>query len=208
MKAKLKNKYISIEGCIGSGKTTLAQLLGKEIKAKVLIEATKRHPFIRDFYLNPKDYAFQTEMNFILIHYHQLQKALQDDWFKHVVVSDFLFDKDFLFATLTLGDQKEFKLFKNTFDLFKTRIPTPDLVFYLRAPTKFLYQRIKNRGREFERNIPLVYLENLNKKYDDFFNNYPKKRLVVFDAISLDWRGNKSIAKEKVVNRMLKEISI
>lgn len=198
--------YITIEGCIGAGKTTLARLLGRKIRAKVLLEATKKHPFIRDFYSKPQDYAFQTEMNFILIHYHQLQKAKQAGWFKSTVVSDFLFDKDWLFAMLTLGKHREFQLFKNTFDLFKTRIPSPDLVFYLRAPAKFLYQRIRSRGRDFERNISFEYLEKLNKKYDDFFSKYPKEKLVVFNAASLDWERSSSIAKEKILSKVLKSI--
>lgn len=193
--------FIAIEGCIGTGKTTLAKLLASQYEANILLEATEKHPFIRDFYLKPIDYAFQTEMNFILIHYHQLQKIKQLGWFGNIVVSDFLFDKDLIFASLNLKNPLEFRLFKKTFDFLKKKIPEPDVVFYLKAPTKFLYKRIQERKREYEKNIPLKYLEELNKQYDRFFDNFPENKRIIFEAKSLDWRVNKDVSKEKVVSK-------
>jgi deoxyadenosine/deoxycytidine kinase len=198
--------FIVIEGCIGAGKTTLARLLAEKLKAKVLLEATKKHPFIKDFYLKPQDYAFQTEMNFILIHSHQVQKAKQSQWFDSILVSDFLFDKDLIFSSLTLKDYQEAKLFKNILVFLRKRIPRTDLVLYLKAPSEFLYKRIKKRGRDFERNIPFEYLNNLNKEYDRYFNSFPKKRLLVLDALALDWTKSKHASKQKIVNDIAKKI--
>lgn len=199
--------YIIFEGCISSGKTTLVQLLGNKIKGKILLEATNRHPFIRDFYDKPSEYAFQTEMNFILIHYHQLQKAKLSGWFEGEVVSDFLFDKDLLFANLTLKKNKvESKLFRRTFGYLKAKIPEPDLTVYLKAPTDFLIKRIKRRGRRFEENIPFEYLNALNNKYDKFFNKYPQNKTITLDITELDWQMDKRISKEKIATYLLKLI--
>ena len=196
--------FIAVEGCVGSGKTTLARLLGRKKKSRVLLEATRKHPFIRDFYQKPKEYAFQTEMNFILIHYHQLQKAKLNNWFKGIVVSDFLFDKDMLFANLTLKKNKmQFNLFKKTFSYLKARIPNPDLVFYLKAPTDFLYNRIKQRGRDFERDISFESLDALNKEYHKLFKKYPRNKKIILNIAELDWRIDKSISKEKVIEHIL-----
>jgi len=200
--------FIAIEGCIGSGKTTLVQLLAKRIKAKALLEATKKHPFIKDFYLKPQDYAFQTEMNFILIHSHQLQKATQANWFDGIVISDFLFDKDFLFASLTLHKPLEINLFQKTFNFLKNKIPEPDLVIYLKAPVEFLYERIRKRGRDFEKNIPFNYVKNLNKKYDHYFNSFSKNRLISFDATNLDWSKNEYANKKMIINNVAKKIEV
>ncbi len=194
--------YIVIEGCIGVGKTTLAELICTDICAKAILEATKKHPFIKDFYLKPANYAFQTEMNFILIHYHQLQKAKEAGWFNDVVVSDFYFNKDLIFASLTLTDQGEKRLFTQTFSFLKKRAPVPDLIIYLQANTDLLYKRIHNRGRTFEKNIPLKYLENLNKKYDKLFKRFPADRLIIVDSSEIDWE-KKNITKNKVISRLI-----
>ena len=114
---------VSLEGCIGTGKTTLARLIAEHYSGRVFLEETKKHPFIADFYLDPEGYAFQTEMNFILIHYHQLQRAQKQGLFEHLVFSDFVFDKDRLFADLTLKDPEEQRLFTLTYDLLKQRVP-------------------------------------------------------------------------------------
>ena len=115
--------FVGVEGCIGTGKTTLARMLAEHYLSQFLLEETKKHLFISDFYLDPARYAFQTEMNFILIHYHQLQLAQKEGLFERLVFTDFIFDKDRLFADLTLEDSEEQRLFTLTYDLLKQRVP-------------------------------------------------------------------------------------
>lgn len=177
--------FISIEGCIGVGKTTLARLCAEHYSAHLLCEETKKHPFIAEFYVDPSGYAFQTEMNFILIHYHQLQKARKEGLFKHIVFSDFIFDKDRIFADLTLEDREEEKLFTLTYDFLKNRIETPDLLICLKASTEFLFERIKKRGRDFEAKMPFDYLDRLNTKYNEFFESYNQSEKIVINAQDL-----------------------
>ena len=207
-KGKKLERFIAIEGCIGAGKSTMARLLAKRFKGKALLEASRKHPFIKEFYSKPKEYAFQTEMNFILIHYHQMQKARSFKWFdRNVVVSDFLFDKDLIFARMTLENSLEFELFKNTYDYFKPKLIIPDIVLYLKAPTEFLYRRIKRRGREFERNISFEYLDLLNRKYDKYFSKFPRKKNITIDVKNIDWKENKDTSKEKIVSHVYDLIS-
>jgi deoxyguanosine kinase len=178
--------FVAIEGCIATGKTTLAMFLASHYKGRSLLEETEKHPFIKDFYLDPQDYAFQTEMNFVLIHYHQLQQAKKDSLFNSLVFSDFLFDKDLIFASLTLRHSEEQRLFRLTYDFLKKRVSPPNLLICLKAPTKFLYERIQARGRQFEAPISFDYLDKLNQKYDEFFDRYKESQKIVLDATRLD----------------------
>lgn len=177
--------FTSIEGCIGTGKTTLARLLSTRYACTSLLEETGKHPFIADFYLDPVGYAFQTELNFVLIHYHQLQVARREGVFNHLVFSDFIFDKDRLFAELTLEDPQEQRLFRETYELLKQRVPSPDLLICLRAPTEFLFERIKRRGRQFESTISFEYLNRVNMKYDEFFDSYDQSEKIILNAPDL-----------------------
>jgi deoxyadenosine/deoxycytidine kinase len=177
--------WVAVEGCICTGKTTLAKVLAAHYGGLSLLEETKKHPFIAEFYLDLSGYAFETEMNFILIHYHQLQRAQREDLFKRLVFSDFVFDKDRLFADLTLKDHEEQRLFRLTYDLLKRRVPPTNLLICLKAPTDFLFERIRKRGREFETKIPFDYLDRVNAKYNEFFDSYDQSEKIIFNAPDL-----------------------
>ncbi|UCD51072.1 MAG: deoxynucleoside kinase [Phycisphaerales bacterium] len=177
--------FIGVEGCIGIGKTTLARFLAGHFASESLIEETSKHPCIREFYLDPEGFAFQTEMNFILIHYHQLQRAQKEGVFDHLVFADFIFDKDRLFADLTLKDSEEQRLFTLTYDFLKARVPTPDLLICLKAPTQFLWERIRKRGRDLEAPMSYDYLDSVNAKYNEFFEAYHQSEKIVLNAPDL-----------------------
>ena len=199
--------FIAIEGCIGTGKTTLAKLLSEHYKGKFLLEQTRKHPFIADFYFDPEAYAFQTEMNFILIHYHQFQKAQKEGVFKSLVFSDFLFDKDRIFADLTLQDPEEQRLFTLTYDILRQRIPFPDLLICLKAQTEFLFERIKRRGREFEANLTFDYLDSVNSKYNDFFERYKQSEKIILNTQDIDTEDDKGVLLKKLEEKIISLIN-
>jgi len=194
---------VAIEGCICTGKTTLAKLLSEHYDSRLLLEETRKHPFIADFYLAPEAYAFQTEMNFILIHYHQLQKAQREGLFTDLVFSDFLFDKDRIFADLTLQNLEEQRLFALTYDLLRQRIPSPNLLICLKAPTEFLFERIKRRGREFEANLTFDYLDSVNSKYNNFFEEYNQSEKIILNAQDIDTVDDKSVLLKKFAVKII-----
>lgn len=172
---------------MGSGKSTTAKRLAERYSSNLLHEETNLHPFISDFYGNPKQYAFETEVNFLLIHYHQLIKAEGAGFFDSDVYADFLFDKDWIFADVTLRDNAaELKLFLELFSYFKKRIRKPDLVVYLRAPTELIFDRIRKRGRDFEKNIEFAYVDTINSAYDKFFGSYKEAEVKTINVSDID----------------------
>jgi len=181
---------------MGSGKTTTARLLAERYHSNLLHEETKLHPFISDFYTDSKKYAFETEINFLLIHYHQLMKADGASLFNSDVYADFLFDKDWIFADVTLrGNEREYKLFSELFSYFKKRIRKPDLVVYLRAPTDLIFERIRKRGREFEKGIEFTYVEAMNSAYEKFFGNYKEAEVKVINVSDIDGVSEDELAR-------------
>ena len=181
---------------MGSGKTTTARLLAEKYSSTFFHEEARLHPFISDFYSNPKAYAFETEMNFLLIHYHQLLKAEGSGIFRSDVYSDFLFDKDWIFASVTLPkNTKEYDFFSTLYLYFKSKIRKPDLVVYLKAPTDLIFDRIQRRGRESERNITLDYVDSINSAYDKFFNDYHEAKLKVVNVRDIDGVSEEELAR-------------
>ncbi len=178
--------YIAIEGCMGAGKTTLARELAKVIGAALLLEESGRHPFIRDFYEAPEAYAVETEITFVLLHYHQIVKSKRSGLFEGAVVSDFALERDRLFAKLTLRESHDAELFNSVYLSLKERLPLVDVLIFLRAPTAFLLERMAKRGRDYERKISADYVHRVNSTLESFFAHEYSGRVIALDAVDLD----------------------
>ena len=184
---KLHQKgYIVVEGPLGVGKTSLALLLAERINGKSILEDTEGNPFLANFYKDPKRFAFQTQFFFMLRRFQKQEEINQIDLFKRVVISDFLFDKDRIFARLTLDD-REFGLYEQVFHLLKVRILRPDLVIFLQARIDVLKERIKKRNLDYEKSINLKYLDQINQAFNEFFFHYTETPLLVINASEIDF---------------------
>jgi len=182
-----KLSFIAIEGVIGVGKTTLCDMLSKTIGATVILEEFEENPFLEEFYNDPQRFAFQTQIFFLLSRFRQLQELRQIDMFRQKTVSDYLFEKDRIFATLNLSD-KEMKLYDGIARLMEKEIPAPDLVIYLQASTKHLMENIRKRGRPYEKNMDIHYIDALNNLYNKFFFHYSKAPLLVINTDEIDFQ--------------------
>ncbi|MFN3266243.1 MAG: deoxynucleoside kinase [Deinococcales bacterium] len=180
--------YIVVEGVIGVGKTSLCQILAQELNAILNLELVEENPFLAAFYQDPERYAFNVQTFFLLSRFKQLSSLAQQNLFNSTVVSDYLFDKDFIFASINLRDA-EFELYKDLYTHLKPRLRQPDLTVYLRAETPLLLERIAKRGRAFERNIDPEYLKTLNTHYEDYFRTFSGKMLVL-EAADFDYVEN------------------
>jgi len=181
-----KKGYIVVEGPLGVGKTSLALLLAERINGKTILEDTEGNPFLANFYEDSKRFAFQTQLFFILRRFQKQEEINQIDLFKRVVIADFLFDKDRIFARLNLDD-REFSLYEQVFNLLKVRTLRPDLVIFLQARTEILKKRIKKRDRDYERSINLKYLDQINQAFNEFFFHYTETPLLVINASEIDF---------------------
>lgn len=177
--------YIVIEGVIGVGKTSLSRLLAEELDARLVLEVVEENPFLAPFYESPERYAFQVQTFFLLSRFRQLQELGQQSLFERHTVADYLFDKDFIFASQNLVDA-EWELYRELYGQLRPRLTTPDLVVYLRADPELLLERIARRGRPFERAIEADYLLRLGRAYDEYFAQY-QGPLVRLEAASLDF---------------------
>ncbi len=183
-------RYIAIEGVIGAGKTTLANMLGETIGAKVVLEQFEENPFLKDFYKDPERYAFQTQIFFLLTRYKQQRDLGQADLFHRFLVTDYIFEKDKIFAYLNLQDE-ELKLYETLVSSIQHNIPTPDLVVYLQSSVPRLMSNIRFRGREFETEMQESYIKDLNEAYNYFFFRYKTSPLLIVNSIDLDFVSNK-----------------
>lgn len=183
---KLNLEYIAIDGVIGVGKTTLTNMLVERFKGKAVYEVVEENPFLADFYEDPKRFAFQTQMFFLLSRYRQQHEIPQRELFHQLIVADYTFWKDKIFAYLNLEDRELF-LYEKVVTLLEKDIPKPDLVVYLKSTPERLMQNIKKRGRSFERNISFDYIQSLNKAYNNFFNHYNETPLLIINTTTLDF---------------------
>ena len=184
-------KFIAVEGPIGVGKTTLAQLLADSFGYETFLEKPAENPFLADFYKNPSKNALATQLFFLFQRVKQIQELKQDDIFFPVRISDFLLDKDQLFAKATLSDQ-ELDLYKQIYNYLSLDLPTPDLVIYLQAESKTLFERVLLRGIDMEKNITLKYLDILNESYKEFFLQYERSPVLIVNSDLLDLANNKN----------------
>ncbi|WP_111658327.1 deoxynucleoside kinase [Isoalcanivorax indicus] len=182
-------RFIAVEGPIGVGKTTLARRLAETFNYEVLLEQADDNPFLERFYREPRRYALQTELFFLFQRAEQLRDLKQNSLFEQVRVSDFLIDKNELFAEVTLDDD-EFGLYRNVHRHLTLDAPRPDLVIYLQAPTPVLLQRIGKRGLAHERTIDADYLDRLNNAYARFFHFYDDAPLLIINAADIDFAGD------------------
>lgn len=180
--------YLGIEGVIGVGKTTLAKALAGETGARVILEEVEENPFLDRFYADPRRYAFQTQVFFLLSRYRQQEVLRQGDLFASTIISDYIFAKDRIFAYLNLDDQ-ELALYERLASTLEANIPTPDVVVYLQAGSDVLIERVAKRGRAYEKNLTREYLARLNESYNHFFFHYRASRLLVVDANHVDFVG-------------------
>jgi deoxyguanosine kinase len=182
----LSHKYITIEGPIGVGKTSLAEILSKKLNARLVLEGLEEDPFITQFYKDMPKHAFQTQLFFLLSRYRQQQDLLQSDLFQQGIVSDYIFAKDRLFANLTLDDN-ELKLYDQIHKILNSQVLKPDLVVYLQASNEVLLKRIAMRGRKFESHITPEYLTELNQAYNYYFFHYQDSPLIVVNTNEIDF---------------------
>ncbi len=179
-------RYVVVEGPIGVGKSTLTRLLTERFAGRGVFEVVEENPFLASFYADRTKYAFQTQLFFLLSRFRQQQELFQEDLFNQVLVSDYLFAKDRIFATATL-DPNELSLYEGVYEHLGPRVRRPDLVVYLRARLDVLLGRIRKRGREFERRFDPEYLEALCHTYNDFFFHYEETPLLVVDTSDIDF---------------------
>ncbi len=183
---QIKNKYIAIEGVIGVGKTTLANLLAKKLDAELILEVVEENPFLNEFYDDIAGKAFQTQMFFLLSRYRQMRKYFQIDAFRTNIVSDYMFMKDSIFADLTLNDA-ELAMYKTLFTILNDKLVQPDLIIYLYADLERIIDRIHYRNRSFEKNLQPDYLENLSKAYDQFIQSYDECPIIQVNTNNINF---------------------
>ena len=186
--------FITIEGNIGAGKTTLSHLLSRHFNARLVLEEFADNPFLPKFYENPKLYAFPLELFFMAERYKQLKDLIQQkDLFQNVTISDYLFTKCLLFAKVNLPDD-EFRLYQRLFEIIHQQLLQPDLLIYLHTPVSRLQKNIKKRNRAYEQNIPDEYLFNIQQTYTHYIKEHNIKTLFI-DASNADFLGNEKHLK-------------
>lgn len=185
----MKHKFITIEGNIGAGKTTLSNILAQKLNAKLILEEFADNPFLPKFYEKPDQYAFPLELFFMAERYKQLKDFLNtQDLFQQVTISDYLFTKCLLFAKVNLPSE-EFRLYQKLFDIIHQQISVPDILIYLHAPVQKLQDNIKKRNRSYEQDIKDDYLFNLQETYTSYIKQHNIKTIFI-DASNADFMVN------------------
>ena len=193
-------QYIVIEGPIGVGKTSLTRLVAKEFNARLILEKPEENPFLPQFYRDRKKYAFQTQIFFLLNRFQQQREIAQFDLFNQITLSDYLFAKDRIFASMNLDDH-ELALYDQIYSLLNGQIPTPDLVIFLQAKPEVLHHRIKSRNIAYEKDVDLEYLKTLTEAYNYYFFHYDQGPLLVVDTSEIDF-----VNRKEDFNQLIREI--
>ena len=184
--------FITIEGCIGAGKTTLTTKLAERFGGKLILEQFEDNPFLPQFYEDPERHAFPVELYFMAERFQHLKRLLSEaDMFTSFTVADFLFQKSLIFANENLNEN-EAKLYRMLFDMINTTLPKPDIVLYLYAPVEKLLANIKRRGRDYEQNITAEYLENIQQAYLSYFKLQTGNRVILLDIKDLNIADNEA----------------
>jgi len=183
----MKYNYIAIEGCIGAGKTTLAEMLAADLNAELVLERFADNPFLAKFYKDPEHYAFPLEMTFLTDRYQQLKNLLSKrDLFTDLVVADYFIDKCAIFSKNNL-QQDEYNLFLKIYDIITDFLPKPDLLIYLYNSPENLLKNIAKRGREYEQEIQATYLESIQENYLTFFKQRAQFPILIVESNTLDF---------------------
>jgi deoxyadenosine/deoxycytidine kinase len=179
-------RYITIEGVIGAGKTSLAKKLKEKLNAELVLEQFEVNPFLEKFYSDRRRFAFQTQMFFLINRFKQQQELNQENLFTEYIVCDYLFDKDKIFAYMNLSGE-ELKLYETLFPLLSRNLRKPDLVVYLQSSIDRLMYNIKRRNRKIERNLTKSYVEELVEAYNHFFFRYKDTPLIIVNSSEIDF---------------------
>lgn len=186
--------FITIEGNIGAGKTTLAHILSRHYNARLILEEFADNPFLPKFYENPGQFAFPLELFFMAERYKQLKELIHTkDLFHNITISDYLFTKCLLFAKVNLPEE-EFRLYQRLFEIIHQQLVQPDILIYLHAPVQKLQVNIRKRNRPYEQGIPDEYLFNIQETYTHYIKQHNIKTLFV-DASNADFLGNEKHVK-------------
>jgi deoxyadenosine/deoxycytidine kinase len=186
----MKYHFITVEGNIGAGKTTLSHLLAQHFNARLILEEFADNPFLPKFYENPGQYAFPLELFFMAERYKQLKELIQQkDLFQQITITDYLFTKCLLFAKVNLSED-EYRLYHRLFDIVHQQLLQPDILIYLHAPVTKLQANIRKRARTYEQKIPDDYLLNIQNTYLHYIKQHPVKTIFV-DASNADFLNNK-----------------
>ena len=196
----IEPRFIAVEGAIGAGKTSLVSLLEQQYGARVILEENDSNPFIAKFYEDQETYSFQTQIFFLLSRYNQYMELAQRDLFNSVVVIDYLFQRDKIFAQLNLEDH-EYRLYEQIFNLIGSKAPKPDLVIFLQASTEVLLERVSKRGRDYESFMDPDYLDSVNKAFNNFFFYYSDTPLLVINTNEIDF-VEKKCDLEELINKI------
>jgi deoxyadenosine/deoxycytidine kinase len=188
-------RYIAVEGVIGAGKTALAKKLKAKLDARIVLEQFETNPFLEKFYNDRRRYAFQTQMFFLINRFKQQEELSQEDLFSSYIVSDYIFEKDRIFAYLNLtGD--ELKLYESLYPLLARSLRKPDLVVFLQSSIDRLMFNIKKRGRAIEKNLTRSYIEELSEAYNHFFFRYNSTPLLIVNSTEIDFVNNENDFEE------------
>lgn len=197
-------RYIAIDGPIGVGKSSLVRMLGERFGVEPVYEQVEENPFLGQFYKDHASYAFHTQMFFLISRYKQLSTLSQVDLFNQVTLCDYTMERDLIFAGLNL-DQREYSLYLDVYRQMVKSVPTPDLVVYLQADTPTLLKRVRQRGREIEKEISDQYLERVNRAFSEYFFNYRRSPLLVINTSNIDFVANQDDF-ENLVKKMKSDV--
>ncbi len=201
----MRLQYIAIEGVIGVGKTSLTKKLSDHFGGRILLEQHEENPFLKDFYNNPRQFAFPVQLFFLLSRYRQQQEIPQRELFQDLLVTDYMFAKDRIFASLNLED-RELILYDKVALMLERDILKPDLAIYLQSNTERLMSNIRKRNRNYEKTIASEYIRSLNEGYNRFFLNYSDSPLLIVNSTEIDF-VNKEEDFEDLIHQIARPIS-
>ena len=201
----MRLQYIAIEGVIGVGKTSLTKKLSDHFGGRILLEQHEENPFLKDFYNNPRQFAFPVQLFFLLSRYRQQQEIPQRELFQDLLVTDYMFAKDRIFASLNLED-RELILYDKVALMLERDILKTDLAIYLQSSTDRLMSNIRKRNRNYEKTITSEYIRSLNEEYNRFFLNYSDSPLLIVNSTEIDF-VNKEEDFEDLIHQIARPIS-